>query len=75
MERRRGIRVLPSLFVGPVMGPQIESRCWRDMKNLEKIGKILKKIGKNMKNGKNLEKIGKNLEKIGKILEKIGIVV
>ena len=37
-------RVLPSLFVGPV------KKCCCEMKNIEKIGKILK--------GKNLEKIG-----------------
>ena len=36
-------RVLSSVFVGPVIEPQIELTCWRDMKNLEKIGKIEEK--------------------------------
>ena len=68
-------RILPCFFVGSVMGPQIVSTCWHNVKNLEKVRKILKKLEnlekiekKTLKNGKNLEKIGENLEKIGIVL-------
>ena len=69
------VRVLSSLFVGPLMGPKSYQKLARYEKSLENLEKNMKKLEKSWKNWKNLEKIGKNLEKIGKNLEKIGKIL
>ena len=57
-------RVLPSLFVGPVMGP-------KSYQHVCATWKISKTLEKSCKNWKDIEKNWKKHEKMGRILKKL----
>ena len=65
------VRVLSSLFVGPLMGPKSYQKLARIGKSWRNLEKNMKKWEKCWKNWKNLEKIGKILKKLEKIWKKL----